>query len=146
MQVIDERCAGIAIHKKTVVVTVLITQANGQVQKFTRTFSTMTVELLALADWLDSLQVVQIAMESTGVLMPVLSMATWVTPKLTSQVTSCCKPRVVVAKVCTSRLTLPLALVSNRQATTVTLWTSSPAQRSYKTRIPIAVLLCVLLY
>src|SRR5258706_925547 len=67
MQVIHERCAGIDIHKKTVVVTVLITQANGQVQKFTRTFSTMTVELLALADWLDSLQVVQIAMESTGV-------------------------------------------------------------------------------
>jgi transposase len=67
MQVIHERCAGLDIHKKTVVVTVLITQANGQVQKFTRTFSTMTAELLALADWLDSLQVIQIAMESTGV-------------------------------------------------------------------------------
>jgi transposase len=67
MQVIHERCAGLDIHKKLVVVTVLITHANGQVQKFTRTFATMLAELLALADWLDSLQVVQIAMESTGV-------------------------------------------------------------------------------
>lgn len=67
MQVIHERCAGIDIHKKMVVVTVLITQANGQVQKFTRTFATMTADLMALADWLDSLQVAQIAMESTGV-------------------------------------------------------------------------------
>ena len=67
MQVIHERCAGIDIHKKMVVVTVLITQATGQVQKFTRTFTTMTADLMALADWLDSLHVVQIAMESTGV-------------------------------------------------------------------------------
>jgi len=43
-------------------VTVLITPANGQVQKYTRTFSTMTADLMALADWLDSLHVVQIAM------------------------------------------------------------------------------------
>jgi transposase len=67
MQVIYERCAGIDIHKKMIVVTVLITPLSGQVQKFTRTFSTMTADLLALADWLDSLQVVHIAMESTGV-------------------------------------------------------------------------------
>jgi transposase len=67
MQVIYERCAGIDIHKKMIVVTVLITLVSGQVQKFTRTFSTMTAELLAVADWLDSLQVVHIAMESTGV-------------------------------------------------------------------------------
>jgi transposase len=53
-----------------VVVTVLITQTNGQVQKLTRTFATMTADLMALADWLDSLQVVQIAMESTGVFTP----------------------------------------------------------------------------
>jgi transposase len=50
-----------------IVVTVLITLVSGQVQKFTRTFSTMTADLLALGDWLDSLQVVHIAMESTGV-------------------------------------------------------------------------------
>lgn len=63
MQVIHERCAGIDIHKKMVVVTVLITPATGQVQKFTRTFATMMADLMALADWLDSLHVVQIASE-----------------------------------------------------------------------------------
>jgi transposase len=52
MQVIYERCAGIDIHKKMIVVTVLITLVNGQVQKYTRTFSTMTADLLAvLATW-----------------------------------------------------------------------------------------------
>jgi hypothetical protein len=70
MQVIHERCAGIDIHKKMVLVTVLIMQANGQVQKLTRTFATMMADLMALADWLDSLHVIEIAMESTGVYTP----------------------------------------------------------------------------
>lgn len=67
MQVLYERCAGIDVHKKLVVVTVLITQSAGTVEKLTRTFSTMTAELLALDEWLASLQVTQVAMESTGV-------------------------------------------------------------------------------
>ena len=46
----------------------------------------------------------------------------------------------------TWRLTLPLVAVSSRQATTVFLWTSSPAQHRYKTVKPIAGLLSVLLY
>lgn len=32
----------------------------------TRTFSTMTADLLALADWLTGLDITQVAMESTG--------------------------------------------------------------------------------
>lgn len=67
MPVLYERCAGIDVHKKLVVVTVLITQPSGQVEKLTRTFSTMTAELLALDEWLASLQITQVAMESTGV-------------------------------------------------------------------------------
>src|SRR5207244_7202788 len=35
--------------------------------------------------------------------------------------------------VCTYLLTLPLLAVSNTQATTVFLWTSSPAQQAYRT-------------
>jgi len=62
-----ERCAGLDIHKKTVVVCVLITLANGMVEKFLRTFSTMTADLLALDEWLHSLGVEHIALESTGV-------------------------------------------------------------------------------
>ena len=70
MQVIYERCAGIDVHKKTVVVCVLLTQADGTVQKQIRTFGTMTAELLALDEWLRGQQVEHIAMESTGVYTP----------------------------------------------------------------------------
>ncbi|HEY1351285.1 MAG TPA: IS110 family transposase [Ktedonobacteraceae bacterium] len=67
MQVIYERCAGIDVQKKTVVVCVLITQANGVVEKQIRTFATMTADLLALDEWLRGQQVEYVAMESTGV-------------------------------------------------------------------------------
>ncbi|MBA3827024.1 MAG: IS110 family transposase [Ktedonobacterales bacterium] len=67
MQIVYERCAGIDVHKKQVVVTVMLTTATGKVEKQTKTFTTMTADLLALADWLSSLQVEQVALESTGV-------------------------------------------------------------------------------
>lgn len=67
MQVIYERCCGLNIHKKTVVACLLLTAPDGSVQKKTRTFSTMTNDLLSLADWLESLQITQVAMESTGI-------------------------------------------------------------------------------
>lgn len=67
MQVTYSRCAGLDVHKKLVVVCVLITQANGGVEKMIRTFSTMTADLLALDEWLRSLQIEHVALESTGV-------------------------------------------------------------------------------
>jgi transposase len=67
MQVLHQRCAGLDVHKKTVVACILITSPDGQVQKQIRTFSTMTVDLLALADWLETFAVTHIALESTGV-------------------------------------------------------------------------------
>jgi transposase len=67
MQVLHERCAALDVHKKTVVTTIMITQADGRVQEQTRTFSTMTPDLLTLDDWLRSQQIKVIAMESTGV-------------------------------------------------------------------------------
>jgi hypothetical protein len=67
MQVVHERCCGLDVHTKTVVACILITLANGEVQRHTRTFSTMTAGLLALSDWLESLAVTVIAMESTGI-------------------------------------------------------------------------------
>lgn len=66
MQVIHERCCGLDVHKKTVVACILITLANGEVQRHIRTFSPLTAGLLALSDWLESLAVTVIAMESTG--------------------------------------------------------------------------------
>ena len=67
MQVVHQRCCGLDVHKKTVVACMLILLASGEVQKHVRTFSTMTVDLLALADWLKAFQVTHVAMESTGV-------------------------------------------------------------------------------
>ena len=67
MQVVYQRCAGLDVHKKTVVVCAMITEASGAVQKHVRTFLTMTADLLALDEWLQSMQVTHIAIESTGV-------------------------------------------------------------------------------
>ncbi len=62
MKILYERCCGIDVHKKTVVACV-ITPAGRQ----TKSFGTMTDELLALADWLLAEGVTPVAMESTGV-------------------------------------------------------------------------------
>jgi len=68
MQVLHPRCCGLDIHKKTVVACVLLTDPDGTIHRFVRTFGTMTAELLALADWLNLHEVTHVAMESTGVL------------------------------------------------------------------------------
>jgi transposase len=67
MDVIYERCAGLDIHKKTVVACRMGPTEEGLWQVETRTFKTMTVDLLALADWLRVAGVTHVAMESTGV-------------------------------------------------------------------------------
>lgn len=67
MQVVYERCCGLDVHKKTVVACVLVTETGGQMQRHIRTFATMTAGLLALADWLESMSVTVVALESTGV-------------------------------------------------------------------------------
>ena len=66
MQVLYGCCSGLDIHKRFVVACVLTTAADGSVQKVTRTFSTMTDELLALLDWLTEVGCTQVAMESTS--------------------------------------------------------------------------------
>jgi transposase len=67
MQAVHSRCCGLDVHKKSVVACALLTTSDGRVEKHSRTFSTMTTDLLALADWLDALEVTDVAMESTGV-------------------------------------------------------------------------------
>ena len=66
MQVLYPRCCGIDIHKKFVVACVLLTTPEGQVQKAVQTFSTMTQDLLALLDWLQTAGCTHVAMESTS--------------------------------------------------------------------------------
>lgn len=62
MQVIHERCAGLDVHKGTVTACAVTPEG-----KEIRTFSTMTKDLLKLADWLSERRVTHVAMESTGV-------------------------------------------------------------------------------
>jgi transposase len=64
MDVLYSRCADIDVHKKTVVVTIIISTEIGRPLKETRTFSTMTDDLLAMSDWLISNGVTHAAMES----------------------------------------------------------------------------------
>ena len=67
MDLIHACCAGLDVHKKTVVACIRRTGPDGAVTTAVRTFGTMTAELLALADWLDAQGVRHVAMESTGV-------------------------------------------------------------------------------
>ncbi len=67
MQVLYPRCAGLDVHKKTVVACLMLTSDTAQVYKELRTFATTTAGLLALSDWLSSQHVTHVAMESSGV-------------------------------------------------------------------------------
>jgi transposase len=67
MQVVYPRCCGLDVHQKSVTACVMLTEAEGRVQTTVRTVSTMTADLLVLDDWLTSLGVTHVAMESTGV-------------------------------------------------------------------------------
>jgi transposase len=67
MEVLYPRCAGLDVHKKTVVACRIVTQPNGHKQIEVATFGTMTPELLQLLDWLREAEVTHVAMESTGV-------------------------------------------------------------------------------
>lgn len=66
MDLLHTHGAGLDVHKKTVVAHARITDARGRVERHTRTFGTMTADLLALAAWLLSLEITHVAMESTG--------------------------------------------------------------------------------
>ena len=66
MEVIYPRCAGLDVHKQTVVACVRIAGDGPPLQEV-RTFATTTPGLLALSDWLDSFGVTHVAMEATGV-------------------------------------------------------------------------------
>ncbi len=66
MEVIYPRCAGLDVHKQTVVACVRIASV-GPLSQEVRTFETTTSGLLKLCDWLDSMGVQHVAMEATGV-------------------------------------------------------------------------------
>jgi transposase len=66
MQIVYTHCAGLDVHKKTVVACARIVQDDGTRTSHFRTFPTTTAGLLLLVDWLLSLGITHVAMESTA--------------------------------------------------------------------------------
>jgi transposase len=66
MEVLYPNCAGLDVHKDTVVACSR-RMTGSKVEREVRTFPTTTSGLLALSEWLSSLGVTHIVMEATGV-------------------------------------------------------------------------------
>ena len=66
MRIMYERVAGLDVHKKTVVACRMRVSAGDRLEWETKTFSTMTGDLLKLNDWLNEWAVEQVALESTA--------------------------------------------------------------------------------
>jgi transposase len=67
MEVIYPRCAGLDVHKKTVVACWMHTQSDGRKEQEIRSFGTTTGELQGLLAWLQEKGCTHVAIESTGV-------------------------------------------------------------------------------
>ena len=67
IQVVHPCCCGLDVHKRVVQACVLRTTPTGHVEQLQRSWSTVSADLLALADWLARLGCTHVAMESTGV-------------------------------------------------------------------------------
>src|SRR5436309_938458 len=66
MEVMYARCAGLDVHKETVVACVRIVEG-GEVSRSVRTFATTTASLIELGEWLEVNGCTHVAMEATGV-------------------------------------------------------------------------------
>ena len=66
MEVLYPRCAGLDVHKESVVACIRIASGGGVVTEV-RTFNTTTASLLSLSEWLASNGCTHVAMEATGV-------------------------------------------------------------------------------
>lgn len=67
MEILHERCAGLDVHKKNVKACFACPGKGGKRKKETRTYLTMTQNLLEMRDWLKEQGCTHIAMEATGV-------------------------------------------------------------------------------
>ena len=66
MKQIHRRCAGLDVHKESVVACARVAKGRGAITEI-ETFETTTIGLLALADWLESHGCTHAVMEATGV-------------------------------------------------------------------------------
>ncbi len=66
MEVLFPRCAGIDVHKRTVVACRIVLTDDGEWLRETRTYGTTTEDLLHLSDWLAAGDCTHVGLESTG--------------------------------------------------------------------------------
>src|SRR3954467_3622911 len=66
MEILYARCAGLDIHRDTIVACVRLAEA-GRVSRLIETFATTTAELERLSEWLAGHWLPAVAMEATGV-------------------------------------------------------------------------------
>ena len=66
MRIIYERVAGLDVHKKTVVACRMRVTSEQRLEWETKTFGTMTADLLGLHDWLSEWECTHVSMESTA--------------------------------------------------------------------------------
>ena len=66
MEVLHPRCAGLDVHRDSVVACARLVRPGG-VERHVETFGTTTSELERLARWLDGHAITHVAMEATGV-------------------------------------------------------------------------------
>ena len=66
MRVMNERCAGLDVHQKTVTACALMGSAGSNPELERGTWATTTSQLLELGDWLRERGITHVAMESTG--------------------------------------------------------------------------------
>jgi transposase len=67
MDVVYPHCAGLDVHKQSVVACRIARNTSGERVSEVCTFGTMTADILALSEWLSMAEVTHVAMESTGV-------------------------------------------------------------------------------
>lgn len=66
MEIVHKRCAGLDVHKESVVACARVISAD-KIEREVKTFATTTAALMALSAWLSAKGVTHIAMEATGV-------------------------------------------------------------------------------
>jgi transposase len=67
VETVVRRCAGLDVHKASVVACIRVIDENGELLSLTQSFGTTTSDLLKLNDWLASYEITLVGMESTGV-------------------------------------------------------------------------------
>jgi transposase len=66
LEIIYQCCCGLDVHKRSIAACVRRLLEDGGIHQETRTFGTMTRDILELADWLAAAGVTHVALESTG--------------------------------------------------------------------------------